>query len=97
VCDVIDVVAELMVSTASPVPASDRDVIDVVAEFMVSTASSVPPSDRDVPACALITRFIRAATSGWSTTRHWLYYHRCADRSPHVGVAVRTALAVGKG
>ena len=34
-----------------------------------------------VPACTLTTKFIRAATSGWSTTRHWLHH-----------AAVRTAV-----
>jgi hypothetical protein len=34
-----------------------------------------------VSACTSTTRFIRAATSGWSTTRHWLHH-----------AAVRTAV-----
>ena len=28
-----------------------------------------------MPACTLTTKFIRAATSGWSPTRHWLHHH----------------------
>jgi hypothetical protein len=27
-----------------------------------------------VPACPFTTKFVRAATSGWSTTRHWLHH-----------------------
>jgi ankyrin repeat protein len=81
-------------------PAPEEALLDVNNAVAAAAAAAAARAETErqrwdalahVPACTLTTKFIRAATSGWSTTRHWLH-HAAVRSAAHTLVLVSERL-----
>jgi hypothetical protein len=74
-------------------PAPEDAMLDVVDDDAAAAATERLRwvALAHVPACTMTTKVIRAATSGWSPTRHWLH-HAAVRAAAHTVVLVSERL-----